>query len=131
MIIKQDYGETGGFSETTLFETSVTSQAAQDITLSDDIDNYKYLKFYTKTLANPEVIIGNIVEVSDFKKCTAVANSKPYFVVGAYTGTTYSSARRVKYIDNTTIRLDTSYVFNSAAGAQPTHNIVVKITGLK
>lgn len=121
------------YEEITLWNDGITAttQAAQDITLSDDIDNYEYLKFYTKTLLNPEVIIGNIIEVSDFKNCTAVANSKPYFVVGTYTGTTYSSARRIKYLTNTTIHLDTSYVFNSAAGAQPTHNIVAKITGLK
>ena len=121
--------------EDTLWEeTSTSSQAAKNVTLSSSMDNYKYLKFYTKTLnvsgGVPEVV-ESIIEVSNFKNCTAVANSKPYYVVGAYVGASLSSARRVKYIDNTTIALDTSYVFNSNSGAQPTHNVVLKIAGIK
>ena len=97
--------------ETELWKNTNTSSTfvAQTIILSQDIDNFDYLKINYKPMANsdahPESSI--IISVTDFKKCTEKGKIiHPGFFIGMWYSDNNVQVRVTSYIDSTHIKFD-------------------------
>lgn len=126
-------GTNGGtLSETVLWTNSspTSSFEGQTVTLSDDIDNYTYLKFtFIPTTSNTTDEISIIYSVDDFKKL-ANNSSDPFFRgISPYAfSQSVACERAFFYISNTSV----SFAYGSTGTV--THNealIPVSVSGLK
>ena len=97
-------GGGGKYTETSLWtNSSPTSDfATQNVTLSDSIDNYKYIKIVWKAYKSATTTSSVIVLVNDFKSFNYVAN----YTVGSLASNNSSNqpyARRYVYVSDTVI----------------------------
>ena len=94
------------FDETTLWTNNAptTSYAATDITLSDDVDNYDYIKFTCRYSTSNSATLSELCSVSDFKATLNTASTNMRFGVGSIASSTFAM-RYLSYITDTTARI--------------------------
>ena len=106
---------TGGgiLSETSLWSNNSpsTSFSSQTVSLSDDINNYSYLKFkFNRSTSDSTNNAEVIYTVDEFKKYTVATNKfngAVAFFGGSGTSATY--ARRFWYTTDTSVSFDSMY----------------------
>ena len=104
---------------------------ATDITLSDSISNYDYLKFDFATYTNSSAKESSlIISVDDFKKGTISAYNPLITLVSVVSAGNGSINRAILYKNDTTITIDKGY-YSGATGNEGAYSIPLKIIGLK
>ncbi len=133
-LIIEDFGKVvggGKMEETTLWTNSAPAStfAAQTITLSDDIDNYDYLKFYVRLSTSNNKSNSILISVDDFKNTGNAANSLN-LAHSCYYAEAAIRNRHFFYGGDTSIGFGTC--FNSGnSGSENTYLIPTKISGVK
>lgn len=128
--LRKKGGGGGRYTETSLWTNAspTSSFAAQVVTLSDSIDNYKYIaiKYKFDTSSNVEGSV--IFLVSDIKKSVqGVDTIVP--CIGASPQGVANYARRVFYTSNTKIRIEIATAMNKT-GTSTAYVIPLEILGL-
>ena len=123
-------GGGGSATETVLWTNgSPTAQfAPQDVTLSDDIDNYDFLKIEFISTASTGVNGSILVDVSDFKSMTNTANVAG-FAFGLSSGADSLVSRKTTYVSDTKIHIGNAYSY--AGGTNNARGIPLQIIGIK
>lgn len=115
--LKKKGGGGGRYKETSLWTNSAPTSnfSGQNVTLSDNIDNYKYVSIKYRGSVSVADEANVIVSVSDLKKSVG-HNSTNHIAIE--TGAQYSSgtivSRMVTYVNSTTIGFSMAYQLNSA-----------------
>ena len=127
-------GGSSELQETVLWTNSspTSSFANQVVTLSDDIDNYDYIKFYFRVSTSYSATQNVMAPVSDFKNMTDATTSNSFVSLSSpneYTGS-YRMVRRLNYVSATSVRINTS-VRTNGQGSDDTLIIPTAISGLK
>ena len=115
-------------TETTLWTNSspTSSFASQTVTLSQDIDNFDFLKITARASTTSDKRIGVIISVSDFKNTVTTGQGASLGICGGNSGA--HARRAVAYTS------DTQVWFSGAASGGTAYNntaIPVSISGLK
>lgn len=124
----------GGLTPTTLWSnTSPTSDfPASDttitVTLSDDIDNYEYIKIKARRSKSDATEYAIIYSVEDFKKLNNANGASAGAL--AYNYNSSNSARVFYYTSNTSVTFELAKALNSTGTAR-TGAIPLEIIGLK
>ena len=105
-------GGGGRYNETSLWTNSAPTSnfAAQAVSLSDSIDNYKYLRVRYRMSTTDASEYSCIFLVDDIKHSSASTNV-PQFSVVARTTTTY--VRTFYYVSGTSLQMNAAYVMNN------------------
>lgn len=123
-------GGSGEPTETVLWENSspTSSFAAQTVTLSQDMNDFDYLKITVRLSINYTEEISEIIPINDFKSTSDTA----YHLAVAFWGRIGSQrvARSFFYISDTTVKIDGCAIIG-AQGTQTAWVIPIKISGLK
>lgn len=133
-FIKEYFGDViggGKMEETALWTNSAPTStfAAQTITLSDDIDNYDYLRFYVRLSTSNAKSNSIFISVNDFKNTGNAANSLN-LAHSCYYEVSSIRNRHFYYVSDTSIGFGTC--FNSGnTGSDNTYLIPTKISGVK
>lgn len=117
------------FDETTLWtNASPTSAfAAQVVTLSDDIDNYDYLKVNYRHSTSNAIVCAALISPSDMKKSMYdLGNNRMEVTLGSEA--TYF--RRMTYASDTSISFSTAYKIG-ATGSSTSYSIPLSVVGCK
>lgn len=127
-------GGNSELQETVLWTNSspTSSFANQVVTLSDDINNYDYIKFYFRVSTSNGNSQNVIASVKDFKNLTDATTSNSFVSLSSpneYTGS-YRMVRRLNYVSATSVRINTSVRANGQ-GSDDTLIIPIAICGLK
>lgn len=88
----------GGLSETVLWTNSQPSQSITSdtaLTLSESMDNYKYLKFTYKVNTTSNIEVSTIMSVEDIKKCVGGANSPAISISATKESSGYTYMRKI------------------------------------
>ena len=131
LTVNNDIPYSSVYNETSLWTNSnpTTAFSAQAVTLSQSIENFKYVKirFRNHTANATEGCI--IIPVDDFKKsATSCADNRVRIAMDSVvSGATYE--RLVIYTDNTTINFTTTYRVG-ATNTSDTPSIPLEILGL-
>lgn len=104
-------GGSGTLQETVLWTNPSPTSAISGvtITLSDDMDNYDYLKVKISaskdTSTEPLSIISYLVPVEDVKKSVYGSSAQPHSIIGLVASSASSTyyCSRLTYTDNTTL----------------------------
>ena len=122
----------GGMSETVLWTNSnpTSDYTSGTVTLSQDMDNFKYLAFVWRTSKENATLMSAIYSVEDVKKSVNPSRLvTPHILIGSWDGaSTYS--RIIRYVSDTSVSLSLAYRLSYTA----TRNDVVlpyQIIGLK
>jgi hypothetical protein len=124
----------GTMTETKLWENPnpTTSFSRQTIALSDDMDNYQYLKFDFRSSSSNDESASILVPIDTVKKCTIPSSGAGQYVnVGLVclgNGTRY--CRMIGYISNSSIEFSVAYQMNGS-GTPSTMSIPLKVSGMK
>jgi hypothetical protein len=110
------YSSRPQMTETTLWTNSSPTSAfvSQDVTLSQDIDNFDYLKITVRASTTTSTSIGVIISVSDFKKTVTTGQGVSFGICGGNSG---SHARRAVAYSS-----DTKVWFSAALSGNSTYN---------
>lgn len=89
---------------------------SQTVTLSDDINNYAFIKIQFRRSIGDSTTANVIYAIEDLKKY--VGNGSLFGAMSLWSGTTSSFARRIGYVSDTKISISslTQIGGNSAAG---------------
>ena len=123
----------GGTSEVSLWtnDTPTADFAAQDVTISEDMDSFKALRFVfqrDKTHTNTVLVDYNVEE---FKAISSSATDDFVNAISpAVANGGYSYVRRFAYASDTTIHFEAAYRINSS-GNSTSEVIPVEIIGIK
>ena len=129
----------GGMTETVLWTNPSTSSdfAYQEVNLSQDIDNFDYLKFEyqnsTATITKSSVLIS----VSEFKQTSVSVPQKACFHLGWAGGTATSISlmwRPVGYVNDTKVIIGTCILTSMTSLGNQIYNLAcipTKIYGVK
>lgn len=121
-------GGGGSLKETVLWTNPNTGAANStiNVTLSDDIDNYDFIKFSWKPQSStPDSESMNIlVTPSDLKKSTNATNQPSICL------TTTAQARYVQYLTNTTLFINAAWNIH-ASGSNNNNAIPLSISGVR
>ena len=115
-------GGGGKYTETSLWTNANPSAsagfAAQTVTLSESIDNFKYIAFKYKFNNATDSILTSVFTVEDVKK-SVLSTSTHHSVIelGIQDSSNYYLARPVGYVNSTSIQFLTSYRLNGAASS--------------
>lgn len=128
MIIKQDYGETGGFSETLLWSNAspTTAQTSQDISLNDDLSNFTHIRVVYRYSTGVTTTAEFIIPISQLKTLSALS-AVPYVVLHAYVNSSTTYLRNLFAVAGDTTKL----AIGGASGDNNGYCIVTAIYGLK
>lgn len=126
-------GGGGRYKETSLWTNPNPSSSYSNgtVTLSDDIDNYDYIKFTYKPWTTSSQIMSSLYPLSDVKLSVS-GNSTTHSVMSMICNLTDNSnfARRVYYASDTSITFNASYQINASNSSANT-NIPQQIIGCK
>ena len=121
-----------GFVESTLWTNSTPTSgfSAQTLSLSQDIDNFKYLKFvygYSTTYNTEHLSF--LISVDDFKKCLS-NNDRSYGLCLTSRNSGNNFTRICFWVSDTSLSISNCYQF---AGTSSNNNLVipVQIIGMK
>lgn len=128
MIIKQDYGETGGFSETLLWRNSnpTTAQALQNISLNGDLSNFTHIRVVYRFSTGVATTAEYIIPISQLRTLSALSNV-PYVVLHAYVNSSTTYLRNLFAVAGDTTKL----TIGGASGGNNGYCIITEIYGLK
>lgn len=119
------------YQETSLWTNSspTSSFAAQTVTLSDDVDNYDFIKVVMRASTSDATIISETIPVAQFKQSSESAASG---VRGGLSARVSSKTcvRSFYYSDDTTIGFTAGYQLNSTT-ANSSSCIPTEILGIK
>lgn len=123
-------------TETTLWtNNSPTSNfSAQTVTLSQDIDNFTYLRVYFRPSTTNTTEASVMVPVSDFKARMPHSGTYPRFglaIVNKNTSSSAESVRGIFYESDTTVYIGTASGVGSSTSSWTNYSIPTKITGIK
>lgn len=125
------YSERPTVTETTLWTNSspTSNFSGQNISLSDDIDNYDWLKIKYRWSTSDSTESSTIVEVSEFKKSSSSNDTlRPWNIGGRFGSTGY--LRMPYYVSDTQINIPNCCPYNTNS----TNNgrvIPTKVIGIK
>ena len=110
-------GGGGRYTETSLWTNSAPTSnfAAQAVTLSDSIDNYKYVKIRYRLSTSNTTEFSDIVTVSDLKRSLSGDNQ---MLVGLDGRTTATWARYITYTNSTSLSVTTAYQLSGTSSSQ-------------
>ena len=116
-------------TETRLWTNNAPTSAfaGQDVTLSEDMDNFDYLKFTYRVSTADSTAVSILVSISDIKTSTSSSNSKTWL---ASMASSIGYGRRLWYVSNTSIHVDTAYILNNV-GSDTNVVIPTSIVGCK
>lgn len=119
----------GELKETTLWTNSspTNSFSAQDVTLSQSIDNYKYISVHYKRINSGDIYSAVIYEKEEFKQLTGTDPLMFYGVLGYNSGGA-DCYRKFTYLTDTKIHF---YNATRGGGANSGLLIPTKVCGLK
>lgn len=128
-------GGGGELAETELWSNQSPASAfsAQTVTLSQSIDDFKYIKVYANISTSDTTEGCVIYEVDKFK----TMNADRYTQIGDITlkanGTTagYSHIRSFVYISSNQVQFGNAWAWTNSSSATNTYTIPTKICGLK
>lgn len=125
----------GTLKETVLWTNpdSTVNFAAQNVTLSDSISNYDYIKIKYRGTPLVDYYSSAIIEVSELKKLldgTTRGEFTVFMGVASYYQNTYSLGRGVSYVNDTTLHFRTGQ-YIGASGTSAGYAIPTQIIGLK
>ena len=119
------------YKTTTIYTSSATTQAEGDITLTDSISNYDYLKFTFTVVSGSQDECSIICGVEEFKQLVSSTADNEFTGLQSpsvrYSGATYT--RQIHYIDDTTIHLGPCLIINNT-GIYNTGSLLTKIEGI-
>ena len=123
----------GQLKETTLWTNPDPTQdfGFQVVTLSDDVDNYDYIKIYvgyTKSMLTR--IYEYYIPVDMFKLSETSPGPKPLFAIGMQNQNPTNYVRLITGITDTTLSIGSAIVYQTSNQANSTL-IPIKITGIK
>ncbi len=120
--------------ETVLWTNSAPNVdfASQTITLSDSIENYKYVMIVAKTSKSNNTQESDIWDVETFKTFNNSTKNAPIGIIGfvADSNVSYANVRRIGYVSNNQIFFSGG-VFISATGGNNQWVIPLVVYGLK
>lgn len=128
----------GDMSETVLWTNPTPSSnfGETTITLSDDINNYKYLKVVWKKSTSSAEYITTIVSVDEFKTSTNAGSGSARYAFSYCsiyykgTGSTNSGIRIFRYDTDTTINISQALGYNGS-NVDNSIDIPYQVMGLK
>ena len=122
-------GGGGKQTETVLWTNSAPTSnfADQNVTLSDSMSNYDYLKFTYKKATNNATSTSAVFSVSDVKN---FADESVYGQLGGESATDWYMSRYIWYISDTSVRISTAWKLNSV-GNNNAYIIPLAIIGIK
>lgn len=102
------------YTETSLWTNSAPTSAfaAQDVTLIDNVDKFKYIKVSYRVSTSNSEVSSAIILVADLKNTDAFSRSG--LTYGSISGNGYK-VRDYYYVDNVTIGFTAGYQINAAA----------------
>lgn len=124
----------GALTETTLWTNSAptSSFVEQTVTLSDSIENYKYIKFryYLSTTlhSSREIIVP--IDTLKLSASPAYGTSTPNIAASLTSESSVMYARRIYFVSNTSLQLATPVGINSTSTANNAA-IPIEIIGMK
>lgn len=127
--LKKIGGSGEQYTETVLWTNSAptSSFAAQTITLSDSMSNYKYLKFRYKNTASGSLEASVICPVSDFVKMSDVSGNGILLILAMQNPSIYG--RRVYYVSTTSVNFKSALRVGSS-GTTDSVAIPLEILGI-
>ena len=123
-------------SETTLWTNSAPSSdfAAQTVTLSDNIQNYDYIKIYVAFSKDALTSVwSELMPISDFLNTVAVSG-QGRGVVGLceVSASSYTRYRLAYYVTDTTIRFSNANNVQNSSATQTNNNLIpLRVVGCK
>ena len=117
-------------TETVLWTNSspTSNFADQNVTLSDSMSNYDYLKFTYKKATNNATSTSAIFSVSDVKN---FADESVYGQIGGESATDWYMSRMLWYVSDTSVKISTAWGLNRANSANNSYIIPLSIIGIK
>lgn len=122
----------GGMSETVLWTNPSpnSSFSAKDVSLSESLRNFKYIKICTKSSTGTSNTYEMLVE-PDFLVFSTTTAYHPNIIIGTINNTTgYTYVRRITYVNDLKINIGTANTI-LATSNDNTYTIPTKIVGLK
>ena len=126
-------GGGGGELEETVLWTNPsqsTNFSAQTLTLSDDIDNYDFIKLTWKSSTTVSIEADVYWEVSDVKNFSEVNDEPQGAICSKAPSGSYRYARRIYYVSDTQLGISGCSVIG-AASSNEALVIPVKVSGMK
>lgn len=122
-----DHGK--NFDETTLWTNSnpTSSYVATDITLSDDVNNYDYIKFVCRFSTSSNVTLSELCTLADFKSTLNTTSNNMRFAVASIT-TSLFAARCLSYLSDISARISAAF---TASGTDNSRIIPLSVVGCK
>ena len=123
-------GGGGKQTETVLWTNSspTSNFADQNVTLSDSMSNYDYLKFTYKKATNNAASTSAVFSVSDVKN---FADESLYGQIGGESATDWYMSRMIWYVSDTSVKISTAWGLNRANSANNAYIIPLSIIGIK
>lgn len=117
-------------TETVLWTNSspTSNFADQNVTLSDSMSNYDYLKFTYKKATNNATSTSAVFSVSDVKN---FADESVYGQIGGESATDWYMSRMLWYVSDTSVKISTAWGLNRANSANNSYIIPLSIIGIK
>lgn len=117
------------FDETTLWTNNAPTSnfAASDITLSDDVDNYDYIKFTCRYSTSNSATLSELCTLADFKSTLNTTSNNMRFAVASIASSLFA-ARCLSYISDTSARISAAF---TASGTDNSRIIPLSIVGCK
>ncbi len=122
----------GKMAETILWTNSAptSAQSTQDVTLSQGIDNFKYIKFIVRNSKSNANSIEVIYPIANVQSSAQTVNHMLITFGGVPDTTSYNHIRRVYYKSNTVLNIGNT---NTVGGSGSFNDfiIITQIIGLK
>lgn len=122
----------GKMAETILWTNSAptSAQSAQDVTLSQGIDNFKYIKFVARNQTTNANSIEVIYPIANVQASSQTVNHMVIAVAGIPDSTSFIHVRRVYYKSNTVLSIENTLTLGGS-GTFNDNEIITQIIGLK
>ncbi len=136
ITVPSGVGSGGGLTPTTLWSNDSptsnfpTSGTTKTVTLSDDIDNYEYIKIRVRRNVTKADEYSVIYSVEDFKKLNTASADSFIGAVGHYNTAASHTVRQFYCVSNTSVTFEIAYAVNST-GSSASAEIPIEIIGLK
>lgn len=122
----------GSLQETTLWTNPSPSSnfEAQTITLSDDIDNYDFIKIKYRIKTSGSVYSSIILTTADLKN-NIDSNDNPLLFAGGRESSSVMWARKIVYVSDTQLSFTTAYRVNASGTDAISLMVPIEVKGLK
>lgn len=130
MYVRSGNAGGGALSEVSLWTngSQTSTFASQDVSLSDNINNYKYIKVKFRVSTSVSTSASVIVSVTDLLTMTNSANTVKFGISALISSATHS--RSGYYVSDTKINIGNCYKYNSTTMVN-TACIPIEVIGMK